>query len=96
MSCLQIYDIVSKEEFHLPDDPDTWWMVGGFECDEGYLWYNLYEYSGLDGIQMDKPFFVESTLEMPLFTVSFLGEKHIATTRELLLHAMNERGFEKI
>jgi len=96
MSCLQIYDIVSRNEFQLPGDFHRSWIIEGFDCDEGYLWYNLYEYSGLDGTQMDKPFFVESTLEMPLFTVSFLGEKRIATTRELLLHQMNRIGFERI
>lgn len=95
MSCLQVYEIVSKELFQVPGNVQNLWTVSGFDCDEGYSWYNLYEFSPLEGIQLDNPYLVESTQEVPLFSVNFLGSKRSATTREILLVAMNAIGFER-
>lgn len=94
MSCLQLFDIAPRRVFTLMDSK-LFWAVEEFMCDEGYYWHNLYEYSGLNGIQLNKPYFVESTPEMPLFKVTFQGSNYLMTTKELLVVEMNEIGFER-
>lgn len=94
MSCLQLFDIAPRRVFTLSGSK-SFWATEEFLCNEGYYWVNLYEYSGLYGIQLDKPYFVESTLEMPLFKVAFQESQYLVTTKELLLSEMIRVGFER-